>query len=76
MSEQEKKGTAPKVAVHCRYHIEHTPSMIMNFADNTFHCIGCGAEGSFKENIDGSGFRFMKKTEFDPHTQCSRGAES
>lgn len=30
----------------CPFHIERTASLIMDFTEKTFHCMGCGRDGT------------------------------
>jgi hypothetical protein len=34
-----------KMAMHCPFHKEKTPSMMVNNFTRTFHCLSCGAAG-------------------------------
>ncbi len=46
--------TNGKAAVVCPYHQEKTPSCAIDIARKTFHCFGCGAEGTARANENGT----------------------
>jgi len=53
-----------KKAVLCPYHQEKTGSMVIDFADNTFRCYGCGTTGKIEMTVkfipDNGHQRFIK----------------
>lgn len=41
-------SNAGKMAVLCPFHQEKTPSMVIDFNDKTYHCLGCGRKGRIR----------------------------
>ena len=58
-----------KTAVHCRYHVEITPSCLLDHDKGTFHCLGCGAEGTFTGYNDKGGPLFTRYVEKEQYSE-------
>lgn len=41
----------------CPFHIEKTPSFLVNVKDQDYHCFGCGAEGDAEQFLSAIKFR-------------------
>ena len=40
-----------KIVTKCPYHKEETPSFVVDTKKKTFHCFGCGKEGTIEGDI-------------------------
>jgi|ERR1019366_405499 DNA primase len=56
-----------KVMVHCPFHLDHTPSLSINFVFNNFRCFSCGVEGkafdliyALEQEIHGQGLSVIQ----------------